>query len=169
MRRDARDAPSAGAAEVAVVREHAPGARGILLFQQQLQRLFAADHVGTAQLAGERALLRGERGLVIGLLARQRGAARRALAALAPQPRELTAGFGHRDLGRAQVAGELVAVDRIALRLGRNLRDFGLDRLQVGLGPCGILRLAPGDGAAGEDAGVRHEQYEAKDPDTPQQ
>ena len=51
--RDALDLLGPGAPEVAVVGEHAPGARRILLIQQELQRLFAADEIGGAELTGE--------------------------------------------------------------------------------------------------------------------
>ena len=39
--------------EVAVVHEHATRARRVLLVEQQLQRLLAADQVGGAQLPGQ--------------------------------------------------------------------------------------------------------------------
>src|SRR5439155_16791653 len=51
---DEPDLPGACAPEVAVVGEHAAGERGILLVQQQLEGLVAADEVSGTQLPGER-------------------------------------------------------------------------------------------------------------------
>src|SRR5256885_10151426 len=51
---DELDLPGARAPEVAVVGEHPAGERGILLVQEQLERLLAADEVSGAQLHGER-------------------------------------------------------------------------------------------------------------------
>ena len=51
---DQVDLAGARAPEVTVVDEHAPGERRILLVEEELQRLLAADQVGGAHLPGKR-------------------------------------------------------------------------------------------------------------------
>jgi hypothetical protein len=59
---------------------------------------------------------------------------------------QILAGFTDRNLCRAQLAGETVALDLLATDLFTDPIDLGLDRLQLGfgflgvaLGPAGLL------------------------------
>src|SRR5256886_16798783 len=80
---DELDLPGARAPKVAVVGEHAAGERGILLVQEQLERLLAADEVSGAQLPGERRSVVLYLGFAHLLLGGERRAARGARGALA--------------------------------------------------------------------------------------
>ena len=137
---DAPDLLGARTAEVAVVGEHASGARRVALVQQQLQRLLAADLLRRAQLRGERLAFAGQRRLALLAFARELDATAAALAALASQPRHLAAHAADGLLGTAQVAGQTVALGGIATDLAADALDFLLDLAQFGFGfrPVGL-------------------------------
>ncbi len=107
---DARDARRACAAEIAVVREHAARAGGILLVEQQLQLLLAAVHVGRSQLARQCAALGCQIGLAAGLLALEFLQSRLARDSLRTHRLEIAPRLLRAELGVPQLCTELVAL-----------------------------------------------------------
>src|SRR5256885_12729410 len=91
--------------------EHAAGECGILLVQEQLEGLLAADEISGAQLPGERRAVVLYLGFTHVLLGRQRRAARAALGSLAAHFAERFAELPDRQLRGAQLLREPVALD----------------------------------------------------------
>src|SRR6185312_10776952 len=157
---DELDLAGARAAEVAVVGEHAPGERRVLLVEEQLERLLPADQVGGAHLPGERGAVVAELARARLLLGGERGAARRALGALAAHVDPGLARPSHRQLRAPQLARQAVALDLLAAHLAADALDLGLDRLRLFLGLPGVglgaVRGRPGPGAGTEPAAGEH-------------
>ena len=137
--------PGARAAEIAVVDEHAPGERRVLLVEQQLQGLLAADEVGRAHLPGER-------GAVLGELRLARRASRWQGRRAARPPRlrsRRTSSSAPRacrrpTFPRRAAPGEAVALDLLGAHLAGDALDLRLDRLQLRLGLPGVRFRAGG-------------------------
>src|SRR5205823_1388323 len=144
---DELDLPGARAAEVAVVGEHPAGERGVLLVQEQLERLLAANEVSGAQLPGERRSVALYLGFAHLLLGSERRAARGARGALAADPAERIAQLPDRELRGAQLLGEPVALDLLEAHLAGDPLDLGLDRLQLRFGLAGIRLRVPRRGS----------------------
>ncbi len=109
---DQADLAGAGPAKVTVVDKHAAGAGRVFLVEQQLQRLFAPNQIGRAQLPGQSITIARELGLKLALVRGKRSAARCAYGALA-----------------AQIALHLLLADLLGDPL-----DFGRDGFQLGFG-----------------------------------
>ena len=166
MLRDEADLVGARTAEIAVVREHPPSARRVLLIEEQLQRLLAADEVCGAQLTGERGALAGERLLALRLLIGERDAALGMLGALASAAAPGVAHVSCRGLGIAQLPRQPVLLDLVPADLVAHALDLGLNGLQIGLG---LARVARGDGGRrqgsgehGGEHGSKHRPYNAR-------
>src|ERR1700730_14249947 len=106
----AGDLLGARAAEVAVGDEEAAGARRVLLIEEKPQRLLAADEVSGAQLAGETLAGACQIGRMAVLVLRKRGTPCHALRVLVLHALQSLAGGADRELRRAQVASEPVAL-----------------------------------------------------------
>src|SRR5205807_7959707 len=144
------------APEVAVVGEHPAGERGILLVQEQLERLLAADEVSGAQLPGERRSVALYLGFARLLLGGERRAARGARSALAAHLAELIAQLPDRELRGAQLLGEPVALDLLEAHLAGDPLDLGLDRLQLRFGLARIRLRVPSRGCRQRGAAEYH-------------
>ena len=82
VRLDGVDLLRALPAKITVVDEHAPGAGGILLIQEQLQRLLVTYQISGPELSREGGAALGDARLRVTLLRGQRGPARRPLGSL---------------------------------------------------------------------------------------
>src|SRR5205823_12608254 len=119
---DEPDLRGARAAEVAVVGEDAAGERGVLLVEEELQRLLPADGVGGAQLPGERCALLAHLALALMLLGGELRAPCGALGALAAHLGERRAHLADRELGTLELGGQLVALDLLGSHLSGDPR-----------------------------------------------
>src|SRR6185437_165800 len=135
---DGRDPGGPRPAEVAVIDEHAARPRRILLVEQQLERLLAADEVGSPQLPGERAAAAGEVGLELLLPGLELRPARGAGLPLLHEVLEGGLGLADRFLRVLQLTGELVPLCLAAAHLARDPCDLAADGLELCPGLAGI-------------------------------
>src|SRR6267154_1034509 len=146
------------APEVAVVGEHAAGECGILLVQEQLEGLLAADEISGAQLPGERRAVVLYLGFTHVLLGGQRRAARGARGSLAAHLAERFAELPDRELRGAQLLREPVALDLLGAHLAGDPLDLGLDRLQLRFGLARIRLRVPRRGSRQRGAAEYHQR-----------
>jgi rhodanese-related sulfurtransferase len=123
----------AGPAEIAVIGEHAAGARRVPLVEQQLERFLATYHVGSAQLSGERLAFRLEGTPSFTTLGRYLRAALATCISLVLDPCESVARSRHRLLGSTQLARQPVALGSVARDLGAHAVDLTADLLEIRL------------------------------------
>ncbi len=130
---DAADALRPGAAEVAVVREHASEIRRIFLIQKKFQLLLAAVHVGRPQLAGQLGTLPVQLLFTPRLLRFEVAHARFGREPLRTDLVELLAGRLHAELGVAQLDGQLVPLLHVVVDRLADLVDPLVELAQLGL------------------------------------
>src|SRR5581483_2441747 len=117
----------------AVIDEHAAGALGVLLIQQQLQGRLRAYQVGGAELRGEGTAILSKIRLSRAPIGGQRGAPGSRHGAVPTDAVEALARLADGLLGGAKLTCQAVALHLILANLARDALDFRLDRLKLGL------------------------------------